>query len=399
MSRLLRVAIVHNRYQEPGGEDIAFEFECALLQRAGHYVVRFELHNDAIHTMRRHEVARKAIWNRDVGHKLKTLFRHERIDVVHVHNTLPLVSPAVYAAARNAGAAVVQTLHNYRSVCPAATLYRDGRPCEACVGKPFAWPGIRHVCYRHDMAASATVAATLVVQRLQRRFGTPVDCYIALTQFAKSRYVAGGLPADRIRVKPNSTDRPPSRGPSHTGPALFAGRLSEEKGLAVMLEAWRNDSELPVARILGDGPMRDGALELASTHPHVEAPGRVPRERMSDEFASASMLVFPSIWYECFPMTIVEAFAVGLPVIASRLGSIAEIVEDGRTGLHFEPGDAADLATKVRWLRERPEAAARMGAAARETFESDYSPERNLQQLEAIYAEARRVAPRSAPTR
>ena len=388
----MRVAVVHNRYRHAGGEDVVFETECALLEQSGIHIVRYEADNATIRRGGRVRLAVQAVWNQSAYRTLSALFERERVSVVHVHNTLPLISPAVYAAARRAGAAVVQTLHNYRLLCPAATLYRNGAPCELCVGRSVAWPGVVHACYRNERYATATVATMLTVHRAIGTYRNNVDRYIALTHFAKQKFVEGGLPEPLITVKPNSVTPRPIQGPTASGPVLFVGRLSQEKGVHVLLRAWREHPSLPMLRIVGDGPLRSEVDAHAQCDPTVRAIGFVPPANMTAEYAAASMLVFPSTWYEGFGLTIVEAMASGLPVVASRLGSTAEIVRDGETGLLFKPGDAADLARTVRWLHERPDVARAMGAAARETYEQTYTPERNLTALLAIYDEARAVA-------
>jgi glycosyltransferase involved in cell wall biosynthesis len=383
-----RVAIVHNRYQQAGGEDTVFAAESSMLEAAGHHVVRHEVHNDAVREMPRLELAARTIWNPRAYRDLTDLFRRERVDVVHVHNTLPLISPAVYGAARRAGAAVVQTLHNFRLLCPAATLYRDGTTCELCVGKAFAWPGIRHACYRSDRAATATIATMLLTHKSIGTYRTSIDRYIALTDFAKRKFVEGGLPAARIVVKPNSAANMELRDPTGSGPALYVGRLSDEKGVRVMLEAWREADRLPRLHIVGDGPLRKEVDAAADHLASVASVGRVPPGKMASQYQAASMLVFPSTCFEGFPLAVVEAMAAGLPVIASRLGSMPEIVQDGRTGLLFDAGNASDLRSKVRWLCERPEVAAAMGREARVVYEARYTPERNLARLLEIYGEA-----------
>jgi glycosyltransferase involved in cell wall biosynthesis len=391
----LRVALVHNRYQQAGGEDTVFASEGSLLEAAGHHVVRHEVHNDAVREMPRLELAARTIWNDHAYRDLAALFLDERVDVVHVHNTLPLISPAVYAAARRAGAAVVQTLHNYRLLCPAATLHRSGATCELCVGKVLAWPGIRYACYRNDRAATATIATMLMTHKVIGTYRRYVDRYIALTEFAKRKFVEGGLPEARIAVKPNSVADVGPHGRTASGPALYVGRLALEKGVGVMLEAWRADDRLPSLHVVGHGPLRDAVISSASRLSSVAHLGPVPASEMAAIYARASMLIFPSTWYEGFPMTIVEAMACGLPIVASRLGSMPEIVQDGRTGLLFNAGDAADLRAKVEWLSDHPDAATEMGRQARATYEALYTPAHNLRQLLEIYGEACDVAPRS----
>ncbi|MGE3934275.1 MAG: glycosyltransferase, partial [Rhodospirillaceae bacterium] len=303
-----------------------------------------------------------------------------------VHNTFPLISPAVYAAARDGGAAVVQTLHNFRTLCVKAQLLRDGAVCEDCVGRAVPWPGVVHRCYRDSLVASGAAATMLTVHRAAGTWRRAVDRYVALTGFARDKFVAGGLPAARIAVKPNFLDSPApaAAGPEARSGGLFVGRLSPEKGIGVLAAALAR-GPVPL-RIAGEGPVAVAAA------PDLTLLGRIDAGAVAREMAAAAYLVVPSVWYEGFPMVIVEAFARGLPVIASRIGSLAEIVEDGVTGLLAAPGDAADLAAKMRWAHEHPGEMAAMGRAARARYEALYTPERNYAMLMEIYAAARAQA-------
>ena len=388
MAEPTRIAIVHNRYLQSGGEDIVFRMEAELLASDGHTVLRYEYDNREVERLPPAVLACKTVWNAEAYSDLRERFAKDRPLVVHVHNTLPLVSPAVYAAARSSGAAVVQTLHNFRFLCPSATLYRNHHPCELCVGKKVPWPGVFYACYRGSRAATGAVAAMLVTHRARGTYRKEVDHYIALTDFAKRTFVRGGLPGDRITVKPNFAEDHDGGDYDAGAPLVSVGRLSDEKGIHVLAAAWQGAADLPCLRVVGDGPMRDTVEALAARNPRVALIGRLPVDDVQREYRSASALVFASTCYESLPMTIIEAYAAGLPVIAARLGAMAEVVHDGRTGLHFEPGNAEDLARKIRWLRDRPDEARRMSVEARREYERRYTPERNLDQLLAIYQTA-----------
>jgi len=283
----------------------------------------------------------------------------------------------------------VQTLHNYRLWCPAAKFLRDGKVCEACLGRN-AWPGVVHACYRGSRPATAAAAAMLAVHRRMGSWQTKVDVYIALTEFTRRKFVEGGLPAERIVVKPNfvAGDLEPKTQPG--GYVLFVGRLSEEKGPQLLPSAWRSmPTKIPL-RIVGDGPLLETLSRevRASSLAEIELAGQRTPDEVRALMHGARFLVFPSMWYEGFPMTIAEAFAGGLPVVATRLGSMAEIVQDGVTGLHVEPGNAADLAAKVAWAWNHPEGLARMGRAARAEYEAKYQPSTNYDMLMDIYRRA-----------
>lgn len=370
----LTVLSAHNFYRLPGGEDTVFAAEAALLREHGHRVTAFEQDNSAIRSGG--AAAFLAIWNPKTHRSIRAL---PRAVVAHFHNTFPLISPSAYHAARGQGAAVVQTLHNYRLVCPGALLSRNGVPCEDCIEQHTLRPSITHACYRNSWSATASVAAMLATHRAAGTYQHAVDAYIALSEFARGKFVAGGLPADRIHVKPNFVSPDPGMGIGFGDYALFAGRLSVEKGITTLCDAWRElpDVSLKVA----------GAGEVAPP-PNADLLGQQSRAATLELMRSARVLVFPSTWYECAPMTIIEAFACGTPVIASNLGSIPEFVRDGHTGLLFRPGDAADLAEKVRYAFSHPEHVAAMRVNARREFEEKYTAERNYKMLIAIYEQA-----------
>lgn len=329
----------------------------------------------------RAKVAGQVIYNRAARRRVADELARHRPDIVHVHNFFPLLSPSVYYACRAAGVPVVQTLHNYRLLCSNALFFRDGRPCEDCLGKTVPWPGVWHGCYRQSRAATVPVVAMLTAHRAFGTWRKAVDRYIVMTEFAREKFIAGGLPADRIVVKPHFVDPAPAPGEGRGGYALYAGRLSQEKGVQTLLSAWKQiGSTLPL-KIVGDGP-------LATAQGGGEWLGRRSREEVFELMREAAVLIFPSICYETFGIAIAEAFAAGTPVIASRLGSMASLVEHGRTGLHFEAGNADDLAKQVRWFLEHPVEAQQMRRAARAEFEAKYTAERNYRMLMEIYQAA-----------
>jgi glycosyltransferase involved in cell wall biosynthesis len=370
----MKILLVHNAYQQPGGEDVVYENEKSLLQMAGHRVSTYIRHNDEILGYSGLQMARLAprtIWAWDTLREMRKQITCERPDVVHFHNTFPLISPSAYLACREAGVPVVQTLHNPRLLCPAATLYRNGAACEECVGKSIAWPAIVHGCYRNSRAQSAVVAAMLAFHRRFETWHKLVDRFIVSTEFFARKFAAAGLPADRISVKPHFVARSRQKLSRLRDYALFVGRLSPEKGVRTLLEAWNHTPPIPL-KIRGDGPLlpllkgRAGALTRL--------------------FQQARFLVWPSEGlYESFGLVAVEAFACGVPVVASKTGVMEELVRDGITGLHFKSGDAADLAAEVEWAWSHPAEMEAMGRAARTEYESKYTPERNYQMLIDIY--------------
>jgi glycosyltransferase involved in cell wall biosynthesis len=388
---LMHIALVHNYYQERGGEDAVFEGEFELLRGKGHSVDRFTIHNDAIADRGGVALALDTLWSRSSYRRLRASFRVSRPDVVHVHNTFPLISPAVYYAAKAERAAVVQTLHNYRLICPAALLSRRGATCDLCVGKMVPWPAVQHACYRGSRAASAVTATMLLVHRLAGTYDREVDRYIALTEFGKAQFVAGGLNGAKISVTPNFVARDPGVGRGDGGYAVYVGRLSEEKGIHDLLAAWRHVGSLLPLRIIGDGPLSAHVRATSAEIPGTTVVGRLGADEVAAELQGAKALMFPTQVYEGLPMAIIEAFAVGTPVVASRIGASEEVVEHGRTGLLVAPHDPAQLAAAARWVADHDDELTPMRRAARGEYEQKYSPDAHYRQLMTIYAQAMAV--------
>ena len=377
----MKIIIAHNAYQQRGGEDSVAEAETVLLRGHGHQVLRYGRHNDELADGGRVGAALATLWSRRTTRELGALLRQVQPDVLHVHNTFPLISPSLYWAAAEAGVPVVQTLHNFRLLCPQAMLLRDGRVCETCVGR-VPWAGVVHGCYRGSRAQSAVLASMLVLHRGLGTWAHKVQRYIALNAFCRDKFIEGGLPAARIVIKPNFVDlEAPEPGPR--AGLLYVGRLSHEKGIATLAQA---AATLPPRslRVAGVGP--DAALLQGL--PAVVMLGALNTAQVAPEMGRAVALVMPSLWYENFPRTLVEAFASSLPVLASRLGALAALVDDGHTGLHVTAGDGADLAAKMQQALAQPERMAAMGVQARELYEREYTAETNHRQLMAIYAEA-----------
>jgi glycosyltransferase involved in cell wall biosynthesis len=372
-----RVLSVHNFYREHGGEDQVFAAEAALLRAKGHQVTQYEDRNERIGNVLASGFT--AIWNHSSYRRLQAKVRSAKPDIAHFHNTFPLISPAAYYALRNQGVPVVQTLHNYRLVCPGATLFRSGRVCEECIERRSFLPALVHGCYRNSRAATASTATMLQVHSMAGTWRRMVDVYVAVSEFARRKLIAGGLPSERIVVKPNFVAPDPGAGDATGGYALFVGRLSEEKGIHVLARAWKQLGGIPLS-VVGDGPLK--AIDWPAG---VTSLGQQPRETVLRLMRGACVLIFPSICYECAPMTVIEAFACGLPVIASNLGSVPEFVRHGVTGLLFQPGDSEDLARRVRWAYDHPEQLRAMRAPARREYEQQYTADCNYKMLLNIY--------------
>lgn len=395
-----RILMVHNYYQQPGGEDQIFATESGLLESRGHPVSRYSVHNDSVKEMSRLATAAAAVWNRPIQDDLRAAIRKERPDVIHFHNTFPLISPAAYYTARAEGVPIVQNIQNYRLLCPNAVFYRNGHVCEDCLSKTIPWPGIVHACYRDSRAGSAAVGLMLSTHRLLRTWTKMVDAYVVPTEFLRQKLIQGGLPANNILVKPNFVFPDPGLGAHQGGFALFAGRLVVEKGIKTLLRAWeRLDIPLPL-KIAGDGPLAGYvASVVAKTNRRIEWLGRQTKEEVLALMRDAMLMVVPSEWYEGSPMVIAEGFAVGVPLIASNLGGIASVIQNKRTGFLFKPGDAADLKAKVEWAWAHPENLTAVGQAARREFEVKYTADRNYEMLMEIYDQVTARARERSPSR
>ena len=384
----MKILVAHNFYKQPGGEDQCVAAEVAMLRAHGHEVTQYCLRNESIDAMGRLRLAARTIWSRTAVRELRELFRTHQPQIAHFHNTFPLISPSAYYAARAEGVRVVQTVHNFRLLCANALLFRNGEVCEDCLGKWIPWPGIAHKCYRDNRAASTVITTMLMTHRVLGTWSKAVDMYIALTEFGRRKLVEGGLPADKIVVKPNFAYPDPGPSTGTGGYAVFVGRLSAEKGVDTLLEAWRHlGGELPL-KLLGDGPLAAAVQEAAVKDTSIQWLGNQSLEAVYKLVGEAAFLVLPSQCYENFPRVVIEAFAKGTPVIVSKLGAMAAIVDDGRTGLHFKPGDPVDLAATVRRILGESLELARMRQAARRKFEQNYTADSNHKTLMTIYEKA-----------
>ncbi len=312
-----------------------------------------------------------------------------RPDVAHIHNFFPRLSPSVHYACRKAGVPVVQTLHNYRLLCPGATLFREGKVCEDCTRAVAPWPAVAHACYRDSRTASAAVANMVAIHRAAGTWTRTVSRFITPTEFARNKFIEGGLPAERIAVKPNFLSQDPGMGNGNGKYALFVGRLSQEKGLDTLLAAWRQLKVSVPLKIVGDGPLALMVQQAVAVLKDVEWLGPRIHEEVLRLMADAAFQVVPNNSYETFGMVAMEAFAVGLPVFASRLGALAELVSDGKTGKLLTAGSSEALAATVEWAIAHPDELRAMRRNARIEFESRYTADANYSQLMRIYESAR----------
>jgi glycosyltransferase involved in cell wall biosynthesis len=384
----MKILLCHTYYRIRGGEDLSFEAEARLLEEAGHDVVRFTRHNDAMQGMGGARAAWTTIWNHGAYREVREVLRRERPDVMHCTNTFPLLSPAVYHAAAREGVPVVQALRNYRLLCVNSYLLRDGRICESCLGRCVPWPGALRGCYRASAAASTAVAAMLGIHRVLGSWRNKIALFYTPSEFARQKYVDTGFPAERVRVKPNFLDPDPGPGTGRGGYALFAGRLSAEKGLDLLLDVWQRLPTRAKLRIIGEGPLAERVRAIAAESPHIDYLGARSHADVLEMVGEASFVIYPSLWYETFGRTIMEAFACGTPVVATRLGAMSELVDDGLNGWLFEAHDAVNLMEKLRTAIATCSPASPIREAARRTYLRRFTASVNLPLLLDLYHRA-----------
>ncbi len=383
-----KILLGHNYYQKPGGEDTIFSAETTLLRERGHIVLEYIENNSHINSLSKIDVAFQTFYSLPTQRKLRNILEKETPDIVHFHNTFLLISPSAYFTCREYGIPVVQTLHNYRLTCSTATFFRNGRVCTQCLDTTFPYPAVVHGCYHNSRAETSVVATMHTFHRLINTWQKKVDLYIALTKFARQKFIQAGIPEHKITIKPNFIYPDPGEHLRERKErfAIFVGRLVQEKGVLTLLKAWGNLSSIKL-KIIGDGPLMETVRSEIQQKDlkDIDLLGWLPHSCIMDFLKSAYVLVFPSEWFEGLPTIILEAFACSLPVIASRLGTMQDVVDNHVTGLHFEPGSSKELAEKVQWVWDNPLQVEKMSKEARQEYERDYTAEKNYQMLTAIY--------------
>jgi glycosyltransferase involved in cell wall biosynthesis len=391
----VKILLVHNSYQLQGGEDVVYQRERDLLIAHGDEVVEYWRTNTEIEEYsiaERLALPGRTVWSGKTRKDFSAVLRESKPDVVHVHNTFMVISPSIYSACREQQVPVVQTLHNYRLLCPQGGFFRDGKPCHDCASH--LGHSVLHGCYRDSRVGTANVAMMIAWHRAAGTYSTMVDRYIALTEFSRSNFVNGGFDPAKITVKPNFASPDPGERPNDGSYALFVGRLSPEKGLQTLLAAWRQLPELIPLRLAGSGPLAAEVSAAASElGPEVQYLGQLPLNPLMQLMKGARFLIFPSELYENFPLTLAESYACGVPVIASELGAMKEIVKHESTGLLFRAGDPGDLAAKVQYAWANRERMRQMGKQARQEYESNYTAELNYRRLRSIYDEVLKKDP------
>lgn len=390
----MKVLLAHTFYRSsaPSGEDSVYLNERSLLDE--HYdVVRYEKHNDDLDDSTLQKQVGLAIsgaWSRKAYDEVSELIRKTRPDVAHFHNTFPQITPSAWAACQANGVPVVQTLHNFRYICPAALLQRKGKPCEDCISGSLL-NSLKHRCYRGSLAATGAQAWTIARNRLNGGFRKNVDRYLALTDFAAGRMIAGGLPAENVIIKPNFLPEIPAEGKGEGGYVVYTGRLSDEKGVHTLLKAWQQVNPAVSLKLVGDGPLRPELEQYVQAHQlNVEFMGFCDKQTVLKLVGGALFQVVPSEWYEGFPMVILEAYGCGTPVLASKIGSLDEVVEEGVTGRKFTPGDQNSLAgILAEWL-SNPDQVLSLRGTTRQRFLDRYTSDANLTRTAEIYEQVQR---------
>ena len=387
----MRVLIVHNRYRSsmPSGENSVVEQELELLRGRGLDVHLLSVESDEIagwSLPKKAMLPGRVVWSREGARLVRSRIDDLRPDVVHFHNTFPLLSPAALRAAAGTGVRVVKTLHNFRPLCPAGMFFRDGHVCEECLGRT-PLPAVRHGCYRGSRGATLPLAVADAVHERAGTWRTAVDVYLTPSAFARGRYVAAGWPADKVAVKYNSAPDVDVRldGPGRGFVCL--ARLGPEKGVDVLLDAWRlafPDGGEGLT-VIGSGDLEEALRDRAADLAGVEFTGQLPHDQVLERVLATRAVVMPSIWYEVFPRTVVEAYAAGVPMVASRLGSLIEVVPDRRAGLLFEPRDPAALADALRELAGDDGLCERLGGGGRALYEERFHPAVTTDRLLAVY--------------
>ena len=382
----LSVLVVHNRYQQPGGEDTVVDAEIELLRRRGHRVLQYTRQN---RELSRYSLLRKSLllltttWNYSSYSEVRKLIRAHKPDIAHFHNFVPLVSPAAFYACNAAGIPVVQTLHNYRLLCPAGTLFLDGHRCTHC--SQGRTPGILRGCYRDSRIQTAAVSLMLGAHGAAGTWKRSVNAYLTPSQFCRSKFVRAGLPAEKIFHRPNFLATDPGRQRRPGEYALFVGRLSSEKGVLEMLEAWRNLPQVPLV-VVGDGPLYGRALQFSqAVQGKIKVLGQLNRNSTINLMKGARFLVFPSRWDEPFGMALLEAAACGVPAVAARVGAVPELVSHHQTGLLFDPQEAVEIVEQVRWAWSHPAQMEQMGDAARQAYQQNFTADKSYASLMEVY--------------
>jgi len=396
---LLKILLVHNFYgsSAPSGENTAFQAESGLLRKNGHTVIEFTRNSDEVRNLGSFGLLKGAFstpWNPFSLKALKNILIKEKPDILHVHNFFPLISPSIFYATNDLDTPTVFTLHNYRIVCANAILLRNNSPCTECLDKQSILPSLKYKCYRESRMATLPLALSIKLHQVLGTWQRKVDAFISLTEFQKNKLIEAGLPAEKIHIKPHFYSSPPNPLPFNErgSKVVFIGRLGPEKGINVLLHAWKMWGEdAPDLEIIGDGPERHPLEKYSATNNldnKISFLGQLPFPQTLDKLSRARLSILPTLCYEGFPMTVLEAFAMGVPVVASNIGSLPCIIENNKNGALFKAGDSEALCNALKEVWGNRENLEQMSTAARSTFEESFSTEINHKILMDIYQEA-----------
>jgi glycosyltransferase involved in cell wall biosynthesis len=385
----MKVLLVHCFYRSsaPSGEDAVYHNEKKLLEDNDFDVITYEKFNDNLdnkNVLKKISAGTEFIWSSKVFREITAVIKQHKPDVAHFHNIFPQISTSAYAACKKMGVPVVQTLHNFRYVCPAGLLQRNNKPCEKCIDSSLV-SSLIHKCYRNSFLATLPMASMIAFNRITGNFANNVDRYIALTEFGKSRFIAGGLPQDKITIKPNFVNDVGISGSSAGDYILYVGRLTQEKGVKTLIEACKQTKHIPL-KILGDGELRSQLESVCIQYDlNVEFLGYQNKNAVISMLKNARFLVLPSECYEGFPVTVAEAYACGKPVLGSKIGSLDEIIVENVTGRKFRFGSPDSLAECMQTMWTDVANLQIMSKHARAAFDMKYNSIINLHLLSTIY--------------
>ena len=391
----MNILLVHNFYgsEAPSGENRVFELEKELLIKHGNNIITYERYSDEIRQAGIKGKIKGGVvtpWNFTSFHDVKKIAKSNSLDIVHVHNTFPLISPSIIHALKNS-TPVVLTLHNYRLFCAAGIPMRAGEVCTKCIEDKSALPGLVHKCYRGQRLATLPLTINILMHRRLKTWTELVDGFIVFTEFQKSLVENAGVPGDKIYIKPNYYPGYPMvrSWEARENTIIYAGRLSEEKGAKDLISAWRIwGQSAPELKIYGDGELIEelcGLVRELDLSEKIKFYGKCSSEEVEAAIASSRMVIVPSICFEGFPMVVREAFAYGTPVAASNLGPLKSIVKDGVLGVNFMPGNAQSIFDRVSSVWNNSHKMEEYSVKCREEFELKYNENANYSNLMEIY--------------
>lgn len=384
-----KVLMVHNYYQIPGGEDTAVENEREMLLRNGHEVIMYTRNNSEILNVGiigKTKLFFQTTFSLRTYREVKQLIRKENIDILHVHNTLPLVSPSIYYAAFSRRVPVVQVIHNFRLLCPGAVFVCKGQICEKCNIKGLR-NSILNKCYRNSLLQTLSVYTMLRVHRLLGTY-RKLNGYIVLTEFSRKKFLKLVGDSKKLFVKPNfmkASDKSFVRVEAEDY-FVFIGRIDKLKGINLLIEVWKNIKDFKLM-IIGEGPEKQSLEYILANSDidNIQLLGFMERKNAFEIIKRAKATILPSQWYEGFPMTVVESFSLGVPVIAGNIGSLGELIEHRKNGLLFKYDSTSDLINAIDLMGKDDRLRNRMSERAYETFKNLYTDEKNYITLMKIY--------------